>query len=229
MTPFLHTSASTPELWPYLGFYILERVDSGWNQRFLQATSTLQKPGAGEPPRAGTGGGTRGWPRAQSRVCTASLTVVRKHTQRQTYCDTRAHAHTHQEVMDVTEMDRKPTSSGVRNKQKQNKALAFGWKAVSWEAGAQAQGGGCLPKDAAFGEARRRPGTRPALASRARWGCASAAVPGALPHRPQQVWAQQTKQEEGGTYLVAQKWLVRILGVCAVSQFKQNPCSTAQP
>lgn len=50
--------------------------------------------------------------------------------------------------MDVTEMDRKPTSSGVRNKQKQNKALAFRWKAVSWAARAQAQGwgevGACL-------------------------------------------------------------------------------------
>lgn len=48
--------------------------------------------------------------------------------------------HTYQEVMDVTEMDQKPTSNGVRNKQKQNKALAFRWKAVYWETRARNQG-----------------------------------------------------------------------------------------
>lgn len=87
--------------------------------------STLREPGAG-----------RGWHRgrdqrlawAQSSVCTAQRD---RHTATHVRAHTHMHVHTHQEVMDVTEMDRKPTSSGVRNKQKQNKALAFRWRAVS--------------------------------------------------------------------------------------------------
>lgn len=69
--------------------------------------------------------------------------------------------------MDVTEMDQKPTSSGVRNKQKQNKALAFRWKAVLWAAGAQARGWGkvgACSEDTAFGEAWGRQGARAAVA-----------------------------------------------------------------
>ena len=86
--------------------------------------STLREPGAG---RGWHRGGTRGWPGHRAVFAQRRETDTPQHT----CAHTHMHVHTHQEVMDVTEMDRKPTSSGVRNKQKQNKALAFRWRAVS--------------------------------------------------------------------------------------------------
>lgn len=85
--------------------------------------------------------------------------------------------------MDVSEMDRKPTSSGVRNKQKQNKALAFRWKAVSGQQGPKSRAGG------GWGPARRtlpleKPGGDRVQGQRSlpsRQGGASAAVLGAQP------------------------------------------------
>ena len=138
--------------------------------------------------------------------------------------------------MDVTEMDQKPTSSGVRNKQKQNKALAFRWKAVSWAARARAQGrgkvGACL-EDAAVGEARGRRGMGQ-LWLPSHEECALAAVlgGGVLPHGPGcgghgcggTEGAGMGRHLPGGPEMASPP-----LGECAVSQFKQNPggnCST---
>lgn len=55
-------------------------------------------------------------------------------------------------------MDQKPTSRGVRNKQKQNKALALRWKAVHWAAGpcAQGYGKGSLPRGCCLWRRPRR-------------------------------------------------------------------------
>ena len=93
--------------------------------------------------------------------------------------------------MDVTEMDQKPTSSGVRNKQKQNKALAFGWKAVSWAARARAQGlgkVGACSEDAAAGETQGKQGVGQ-LWLPSREGCALAAVLGGPTARAWLRWA----------------------------------------
>lgn len=133
-------------------------------------------------------------------------THARTHTHTRTNAYARTHAHTHQEVMDVTEMDQKPTSSGVRNKQKQNKALALRWKAVHWAARAQAQGWGrvgACSEGTALGGARRRqvPGSARSPPPRLSRG------PG-----PTGCSSRQRKQGEGSTYLVAQKWLVHLLG-----------------
>ena len=125
--------------------------------------------------------------------------------------------------MDVTEMDQKPTSSGVRNKQKQNKALAFGWKAVSWAARARAQGRGkvgACSEGSAVGEAQGRRGVGQ-LWLPSREGCALAAVLGGS-HRTGRAAVgmdagPQRVRGRGGTYLVAQKWLVHLGGVCSIS------------
>ena len=138
--------------------------------------------------------------------------------------------------MDVTEMDRKPTSSGVRNKQKQNKALAFRWKAVSWAARARARGWGkvgACSEDAAFGEALGRQGMRAALAPLPPRMCASATVLGALPHGPGHSGrgCRGTPEKAGrGRHLPGGPEMASPhLGECAVSQFKQNPGGTVQP
>lgn len=109
-----------PELWDYPGFYILKCTDP-WPEPEVLHSGSLGQAGAG------IGGGTRGWPGHRAVFAQRRETDTPQHT----CAHTHMHVHTHQEVMDVTEMDRKPTSSGVRNKQKQNKALAFRWRAVS--------------------------------------------------------------------------------------------------
>ena len=138
--------------------------------------------------------------------------------------------------MDVTEMDQKPTSSGVRNKQKQNKALAFRWKAVSWAARARAQGrgkvGACL-EDAAVGEARGRRGVGQ-LWLPSHEECALAAVLGGGSYRTGRAAVgmdagAQRVQGWGGTYLVAQKWLAHLWGSVQYLSLNTILVVTAQP
>lgn len=73
--------------------------------------------------------------------------------------------------MDVTEMDQKPTSSGVRNKQKRNKALVFRWKAVFWAADHEPRAAArwAFLGDTAFGEVWRGRGVRAVLAPLLPW------------------------------------------------------------
>lgn len=136
--------------------------------------------------------------------------------------------------MDVTEMDQKPTSSGVRNKQKQNKALAFGWKAVSWAARARAQGRGrwVPPRRALLLEKPRGDRVRGSSGSPpARgvpwplsWGShrtGRAAV--GMDEGAQRVWGGR------GTYLVAQKWLVHLWGSVQYLSLNKILVVTAQP
>lgn len=89
--------------------------------------------------------------------------------------------------MDVTEMNQKPTSSGVRNKQKQNKALAFRWKAIYWVAKAGAQGqerGGQLGGgDTASGGTWRRYGAKAVLAPLLPQTCLHCCPGGPVPRR----------------------------------------------
>lgn len=133
--------------------------------------------------------------------------------------------------MDVTEMDRKPTSSGVRNKQKQNKALAFRWKAVSWAARAQAQGwgevGACLRTLSLEkrGGDRVQDTTGPPGPARVgppppSWGPCH---PGATAS------VGTTDKARGGHLPHSPEMASPHFGGCAVPQFKQNPCGTAQP
>lgn len=138
--------------------------------------------------------------------------------------------------MDVTEMDRKPTSSGVRNKQKQNKALAFRWKAVSWAARARARGWGkvgACSEDAAFGEALGETRHEGSSGSPPAKG-----VPRPLSWRPCPTGpghsgrgCRGTPEKAGrGRHLPGGPEMASPhLGECAVSQFKQNPGGTAQP
>ena len=131
-------------------------------------------------------------------------------------------------------MDQKPTSRGVRNKQKQNKALAFGWKAVSGRPGPEPKAGGrwvparrmlLLEKpggDRAWGSSGSPPargvpwplscGVPPRGPGCGGHGCGGTEGTGKRRHLP------------GGPEMASPP-----LGECAVSQFKQNPggnCST---
>lgn len=139
--------------------------------------------------------------------------------------------------MDVTEMDRKPTSSGVRNKQKQNKALAFRWKAVSWQLGPGPGAGGrwvpaqrTLPLEKPGGD-----GVRGQLWLPSHQACALAAVLGVLPPGPgrsgrRSDWGARQEKAGRGRHLPGGPEMASPhLGEGAVSQFKQNPGGTAQP
>lgn len=147
----------------------------------------------------------------ESSICTAGLRGSKKHTTHQIH--THMQTHTYQEVMDVTEMDQKPTSNGVRNKQKQNKALAFRWKAVYWETRARNQGweGGCLLGGHCLGRSLEEAGCKGNTCSPPTGRCLRHCLGGPCPTGRRRC-PHDRESKEGGTYLVAQKWLVHIWG-----------------